>query len=112
MHIHFILNEYDKAIGFQILEQTSLFIADRKDGFDFKASNGFCVRSLCNPQLGDCVVCLRGYSKCDYNNVVVKYFSSNKERDAYKKKLLEALEEWSKKFPKSPKKLNSNEYKF
>lgn len=111
--------KFNKAIAVQILHMDERFRAnDKESHISYNASNDFIIFSENSPTLLNRSFGLWGTLRGCENDLIIKYFTNNNERDIYYENVLFALEEWSKKcskfeenFTNSEIKLNS-EYEF
>lgn len=96
--IKFKLIKLERALVFQVLEQDSRFTSERMT-FEYRAANGFYVKSSSVPQITSCSVYIRG------DQLGIKFlpvsitFVSNEERDGLFARIIEALRDWSQNAP-------------
>jgi hypothetical protein len=80
----------DKAIAFQVLEQS---VRGSSDLGDYVSTTLFCVESSGHPELSSKTCFLRGTDIHRDLEVAIRAFYSNEERDRYVSNLTQALAE-------------------
>lgn len=86
------LYKFDKAIAVRILYMDEVF-RDSPDYFTSKS--GFQVKSDATPDLDSYAIWLWGSDGSDDNELLVRNFNTNEERNEYISDMKQALKEWS-----------------
>jgi hypothetical protein len=95
MLIKIKLVKFEKALGFQVLEQDDV---SKRGDFSFEVSNGLEIKSYNRPCLSMNTIFIRGEHEGDDLDIDTLEFENNKDRDLHYNKVLLAFEEMSEYF--------------
>jgi hypothetical protein len=103
------LERWEKALVMQVLEQDEAL----RGNLDFKASNGWALRSVGSPDFNSNItktlqIFIRGEQEHRDMNIAVKYFDSNARRDKYHKNIVQLFTEYNNRDQAEPKESEEN----